>query len=183
MAAQLRNVHTSISVLMRKEGGMRRLLGITLVFVAVGCLAQAAPAPPASPASPALTAPAFSTGNRQIQFSSTDSGIVPTSVSPAFECMTDSTHSNQSWHSSDGGEMHWSVSIAGNGCSVDLRAEGVITFTHDGFGLAAIERGGYFEISDRTPQSTRRLEAKPGSAGLEFKYWLDGAAHDFDAAG
>src|SRR5207248_5842844 len=78
----------------------------------------------------------------------------------------------------------WVVSMEGNGCSVDLRAEGIVTFAHDLSGLAAISPGAYFEVEERAGGERRRLEAKPDANGTpQYSYWINGNSHPFDADG
>src|SRR3954469_8976676 len=104
-----------------------RRLSLLLVLLTAACvLAQEPPAPPEPPSPPDPPEVAAST-NKQMRFATSGpASPTPTSVSPAFECIAAVTHSNQSWHSDDEGQMRWTVNMGGNSCSVDLRAEGAI---------------------------------------------------------
>ena len=77
----------------------------------------------------------------------------------------------------------WRASWSGPNCSVDLRAEGEITFTRDFTDVQRIAEGGFLELSERNGSSLRRLELKPGAGGeLLRTYSIDGTARAWDDA-
>jgi hypothetical protein len=91
--------------------------------------------------------------------------------------------SQQNWTSrSDDGRRSWRVSWTGDGCSVELRAEGRIIFNDDVTDIDSISPGGYLEIAEREGSNLRRFEARPGRSGeLERNYWVNGERRPFDA--
>ncbi|MCU1260067.1 MAG: hypothetical protein JWO80_2952 [Bryobacterales bacterium] len=65
---------------------------------------------------------------------------------------------------------------------VDMRGE--ITFSPDERSIASLAPWGYFEISESTGWSRRRLEVRPSSSGApEEKYFVDGRQKPLDEAG
>ena len=159
---------------------MRKVLALAFLALATGMFAQAPPAPPAPPA------PAAIGDNDQIKFAPAtgQAMTLPSRVSPFFEC-ANNPNTRQNWHSSsDTDRLRWVVSMEGNGCSLDLHAEGVLTFARDLSGLTEISPGGFFEVEERAHGQRRRLEAKPEANGsVAYSWWVDGASRSYDADG
>jgi len=89
---------------------------------------------------------------------------------------------NQISIDNDGSGMdHTTVTFSNGDCSLDIRAEGTFTLRPDLSDLASIERGGYFTIEERTGGSSRRMEIRPGSGGLDHVYYVDGRRADYSA--
>ena len=146
----------------------------------------ALPAMPAMPAMPAL--PAIPSFGGQVRFSTAPTNsVAATAPSPAFACMaadTDAKHSSNNWSSSNNGHRTWRVSISGNGCSVDLRADGLLTFNSNVSGLESIENGGYLEVTERAGGTTRHLEANPqGDGSIQYAYSVNGSNVAFEPEG
>jgi hypothetical protein len=138
------------------------------------------------PAMPAM--PAMPSANGQVRFSTAPSDVpVAAASSPAFACFANDAKgisNNNSIHS-DNGHRTWRISISGNnGCSVDIRADGLITFNSNANGLVSIDRDGYFEVTERANGSSRHLEVNPQSDGsLKYAYSVNGATQSFDPEG
>lgn len=76
------------------------------------------------------------------------------------------------------------MTISANGCSVDLHAEGIITFNSNASGLETIERGGFLEVNERANGSTHRLDVEPQSDGtLKYTYSVNGSNQPFQPEG
>ena len=75
----------------------------------------------------------------------------------------------------------WTVRLSGNGCSVDLRAEGKFEFTPDFTDLKSISSNGFFRV-DVTDRGVRRqLEIESRGGTLERTWRVDGRERPYDA--
>jgi hypothetical protein len=66
------------------------------------------------------------------------------------------------------------IKIVRDDCSLTVDAEGEITFADDDRDVAAISRGGYFEIEERQGRDRRRLEITPEDGDLQRRWLVDG---------
>ena len=109
--------------------------------------------------------------------SSQETGTPPP---PGFECLGEHSQRNFSTTSHDGHKT-WVVNWSGEECSLDMRAEGDLTFNAESTQLAGISQGGYLEINQRTGSNLRRLRVTPAAGGaLEYKLWINGQEKPFD---
>jgi hypothetical protein len=90
-------------------------------------------------------------------------------------------HSSASIHEDDN-KRSWTVKLSGDGCSVDVRAEGRFEFNADFTDIARIAAGGFFRV-DVTDRGVRhQLDIEPADAGLVRKWRVDGREQPYDAA-
>lgn len=108
-------------------------------------------------------------------------------MSPAFACFNAEPHektSNSNSTMSNNSHRTWHVSIAGSGCSVELRADGLITFNSNASALESIESGGYLEVTERADGTSRHLEVNPQSdASLKYTYTVNGSSVSYEPEG
>src|SRR5438105_817497 len=99
-----------------------------------------------------------------------------------FPCSATRTHQNI--HTSDNsGFTKWTASWSGDNCSVDLRAEGQITFNPETTRLRSISPGGYFDLMLREGTSLRRIMIQPTADGsLKYEFSVNNQAQPFDAS-
>jgi beta-lactamase regulating signal transducer with metallopeptidase domain len=145
---------------------------------------QAAPAPAATPqpeSTPrALAAPAPAAPAR--------AGSTPASAPPQpfksgeFAVCNKANQRNISRHEDDGSKR-WEVTIRGDNCSVDMRAEGDVQFKPDFSGVESISSGGYLTVKTKINGETNELEVRPGSNGPAYTYTRNGSRMQMDAAG
>lgn len=82
----------------------------------------------------------------------------------------------------DGSRRTWTIKITGNGCTVELKAEGKIEFNDDFTDVASITPSGYFRLSVSRNGSRRELDLDGRGASLTRTYRVDGSARAYDAA-
>jgi beta-lactamase regulating signal transducer with metallopeptidase domain len=81
----------------------------------------------------------------------------------------------------DGGNRRWTVRLSGDGCSVDLRAEGQFEFTPDFTDISRISNNGFFRV-DVTDRGVRRqLEIESRGGALTRTWRIDGRERPYDA--
>ena len=88
-------------------------------------------------------------------------------------------NSSSSIHEDDN-QRRWTVRLSGNGCSVDLRAEGKFEFNADFTDIARIDPNGFFRV-DVTDRGVRRqldIESKNGT--LTRTWRVDGRERPYD---
>jgi len=139
---------------------------------------------PAMPAMPAIP----SVGEGQYRFSTAPTSVpAATAPSEAFACFERSASdktSNSTSINDDGHRRSWHMTISGNGCSVDLRAEGQLTFNSNASGLESIDRGGFLEVNERVNGATRRLDVEPQSDNtLKYTYSVNGSQQPYEPEG
>jgi len=89
-------------------------------------------------------------------------------------------HSSNSIHE-DNDVRHWTVKLSGDGCSVDLRAEGKIEFNADFTDISRIGSDGFFRV-DVTDRGVRRqLDVESRGGALTRKWRVDGSERPYDA--
>jgi hypothetical protein len=93
-----------------------------------------------------------------------------------------SKQSHTSSNISDNGRKSWRVSWTGEGCSVELVAQGEVKFNADYTDISEISPGGYLELTVREDGRTRRVELRPQGSGLRRVYLVDGDPAEWDAA-
>jgi ribosome-binding factor A len=98
-----------------------------------------------------------------------------------FPCRA--THTRQSIHNTDSsGVTKWTATWAGDNCSVDLRAEGKLSFTPDTTQIKSISPGGYFDLIVREGTSARHIMIQPAADGsLKYEFSIDNQTQPFDA--
>ena len=88
--------------------------------------------------------------------------------------------SSSSIHENDN-ERRWTVKLSGDGCSVDLRAEGKLEFNADFTDIARIDPNGFFRV-DVTDRGVRRqLDIEPKGGSLVRTWRVDGSERPYDA--
>ena len=88
--------------------------------------------------------------------------------------------SSSSIHENDN-ERRWTVKLTGDGCSVDLRAEGKLEFNADFTDIARIDPNGFFRV-DVTDRGVRRqLAIEPKGGSLVRTWQVDGKERPYDA--
>lgn len=81
----------------------------------------------------------------------------------------------------DGGNRRWTVKLSGDGCTVDLRAEGQFEFTPDFTDISRISSGGFFRV-DVTERGVRRQVEIESRGGTLTRTWrVDGKERPYDA--
>jgi beta-lactamase regulating signal transducer with metallopeptidase domain len=81
----------------------------------------------------------------------------------------------------DNGLRRWTVKLSGNGCSVELRAEGRFEFTPDFTDISSITSNGFFRV-DVTDRGVRRqLEIESRNGTLTRTWRVDGRERPYDA--
>jgi hypothetical protein len=162
----------------------RSLLVAALLFASFAAAQEAAPAPPAMPAMPAMPEmPAMPKAQSDaIRFSTAPSSVAAaTSASAAFDCMAHDAGGSRSNSIRTNDDRHsWTVSISANGCSADLRAEGVVTFNRNASAVEQISSGGWVEATERNAGNSRRVEIRADGASLKYNYSINGTQHAFD---
>lgn len=87
---------------------------------------------------------------------------------------------NMTMESHDGYKK-WNATWSGDGCSVDLRAEGYIKFNADVTDIQSISSGGFFEVTLRQESTLKQVKVTPNGATLEYVYKINGSEKPFDA--
>ena len=90
-------------------------------------------------------------------------------------------HNSVSINNDGSGTSRTTVTFSSGDCTLDIRADGEFTLRPDLTDVARIERGGYFSIEERARGSSRRMEIRPGSGGLEHVYYIDGRRTEYSA--
>lgn len=81
----------------------------------------------------------------------------------------------------DGGNRRWTVKLSGDGCTVDLRAEGQFEFTSDFTDISRISNNGFFRV-DVTDRGVRRQVEIESRGGTLTRTWrVDGKERPYDA--
>jgi hypothetical protein len=89
-----------------------------------------------------------------------------------------------SMSSNDDGHRNWRLTISGNGCTVDLRTEGVVTFNSNASGVQQLEPSGYLEASERVSGTNRRVEANAQPDGrIRYIFEVNGTQQPFEPQG
>ncbi len=79
------------------------------------------------------------------------------------------------------GDRRWTVKLSGDGCTVDLRAEGQFEFTPDFTDIARISSNGFFRV-DVTDRGVRRQVEIESRGGTLSRTWrVDGRERPYDA--
>jgi hypothetical protein len=82
----------------------------------------------------------------------------------------------------DTDDRTWQVKWAADGCSVDMRTRGEVTFARDLSDVEQVARGGRFVVTERVGRAERILEITPSAGGdLDRQYTVDGDEREFDA--
>ena len=134
---------------------------------------------PSVPATLPMTPAAPSIASRAIPMAPT--APPPPSAPAAISCDRSKGSSSIS-NTSHNGRRSWKASWTGDGCSVDLVAQGEVKFNADFTDIAEISSGGYLEVTVREPGGTRRVELRPQGDGLRRVYLVDGNPAPWDAA-
>jgi len=90
--------------------------------------------------------------------------------------------SSSSIHEDDN-KRSWTVKLSGEGCSVDLRAEGRFEFNADFTDITRIPAGGFFrvDVTDRGVRRQLEIEAGPRDGNLVRTWRVDGRERPYDA--
>jgi beta-lactamase regulating signal transducer with metallopeptidase domain len=107
----------------------------------------------------------------------------PTTVTPQADRICGGVGLNKSSSSiqEDNGNRRWTVKLSGDGCTVDLRAEGQFEFTPDFTDISRISSNGFFRV-DVTDRGVRRqLEIEPRGGTLTRTWRVDGKERPYDA--
>ena len=75
-------------------------------------------------------------------------------------------------------ELEWDL----RDCSVDIEVTGGLRFNDDFTRITGIT-GGMARFQERDGGRERRVEVRPGSGGMELRWWVDGDERPFDAEG
>jgi hypothetical protein len=83
----------------------------------------------------------------------------------------------------DGHRRKWNLLWSSSRCTIEMKAEGQISFRPDLSGVASISSGGYLELVERIGDDLRRLRVTPGPGGrLQYAYKVNGQTRAMDAA-
>lgn len=129
--------------------------------------------------------PGLPSNNGQIRFSTQPSNVpLPTAASPAFQCFGNGSERRSMSINNDDSRRTWHTSISANGCSIDISMQGNITFNSNGTAIAELERGGYFEATERANGTTHHLEATAQNDGsIRYAYLENGSTVPFEPQG
>jgi beta-lactamase regulating signal transducer with metallopeptidase domain len=73
------------------------------------------------------------------------------------------------------------IHISLDDCEITVRIVGRVTFTDDERDVAAIAKGGRFEVEERAGNTRREARIRPGAGGLERHWFVDGKERAWDA--
>ena len=108
---------------------------------------------------------------------------VTRSTKPCDRSARASRGSHTDWTSSDNGAKRWRVMWSEGDCSYEIDARGEIRYNRDVTDIESISSGGQFSIEQHAGDDTKRLVVRPrGDGSLERTYFVNGAAHEYDAA-
>jgi hypothetical protein len=102
-------------------------------------------------------------------------------TSGQFAVCENASQRNFSQHE-DGSFKRWEVTIRGDNCRVDMRAEGTVKFKSDFSGVESISSGGYLNVKSTIKGESNELEVRPGTGGLAYTYSRNGSRVQMDAA-
>lgn len=157
-------------------------------------VATAAEAPSATLASTVNGGnPGVIPGKATLGFLPAPMAIVTVTQLPMFavqgnaSCWTDKKFDGNSQMSSndngEGSKKTWTVKLSRDGCLLEMRAEGDFKLRADLSDVESLSRGGSFRLEERDGGTTRRIEIRNGSSGLEHTYYVNGARVALDAGG
>ena len=89
--------------------------------------------------------------------------------------------SSQTSINDDDGVRRWRISWSGDGCSIDMKAEGRFELERDLSDVKSMDRGAYLEIDVRSNGDRRRYEVSGTSSGLERRYAVNRTEQPIDA--
>ncbi len=102
-------------------------------------------------------------------------------------CWTDKKFDGNSQISSNdngsGSTKTWTVKLSSTGCLLELRAEGEFKLRGDLSDVESLSRGAWFRLEERDGGTSRRVEIRNGSSGLEHTYYVNGDRVTWDATG
>lgn len=75
-------------------------------------------------------------------------------------------------------ELEWNL----RDCSIDIEVSGDLRFNDDFTRITGIT-GGLARFRERDGGRERRVDVRPGSGGMELRWWVDGDERPFDAEG
>ncbi|MDQ3071015.1 MAG: hypothetical protein M3R55_14960 [Acidobacteriota bacterium] len=134
--------------------------------------AAAPPAPPSDAAAmPATDAPAPA---------AIPAGISDGVQSPSRPCSGGQSDSTSI--SDENGTRKWKIKLSGDGCKVDLNAEGRITFSADFTDISGLDRSGFFRLDVIANGVRRQLEITSSPGSLSRTWRVDGREQPYDAA-
>ena len=112
------------------------------------------------------------------------SSVVPPvqSAQPAFRiCEGDPRSSSRSIRETDN-RPSWTMKLSGDGCEVNLNAQGRFEFNADFTDLIRIDDGGFFRVDVTDRGSRRQLDIAPQAGSLRHVWRVDGREQPYDAA-
>lgn len=162
--------------------------GFALVGGAALLLVTAARPAPAAPALPGLTqSDAQAPDPGPVQRTLVPSPPGPDTVfvrlrEPQGPCDGNLKHSSNSINGDDQ-DRTWRMTMEGDDCRIDLRAQGKIEFTSDFTDVGKISPGGYFRLDTEIAGVRRQLEITPRDGALDRTWRVNGreAAWDDEA--
>jgi hypothetical protein len=170
-------------------------LGIVVPLAAMSPVPQARPSIAATlPA--AAAAPVRDTSALSIRMPTREAarGRAPALATPSLRtlpirreeraelCPSDGRSSHTNMTSERSGWKTWDVRWSGRDCSVELRAEGEITFNDDFTDVMRISRGGSFDLAVRQGDALTRLVMTPtGDGGLARRFTVNGAEREWNS--
>jgi hypothetical protein len=90
--------------------------------------------------------------------------------------------SHTDWTSSENGSNRWRVIWSVGDCSYEIDARGEIRYNRDVTDIESISSGGQFALEQHVGDDSKRLVVRPrGDGGLDRSYFVNGAAHEYDA--
>jgi hypothetical protein len=98
-----------------------------------------------------------------------------------FAACNDADQRNISQHEDDG-YKRWEVTVRGNGCRIDMRAEGTVKFKPDFSGVESISSGGYLTVKTVIRGETNELDVRPGAGNLNYIFTRNGSRIQMDAS-
>jgi hypothetical protein len=98
-------------------------------------------------------------------------------------CIRDKSSSSSNMTEEDGTYRRVTVSYRGPDCSLEMRAEGKFTYKPDFSGIETISPGGFVKVAADIHDQITKLEMRPGSGGLEYKFSRNGQEQPFANGG